>query len=537
MHPTRWYQNEALDALWTNLQEKPGSNPLVCLPTGSGKSLVIAQFLLAMVTYFPGMRIIVSTHVKELIEQNYAEFTDEWINAPAGIFSAAVGRREHFYPITFCGIGTLANAVKIFGHVDIFIIDEAQLLGPSADGQYMRTIMALKAVNPNMRVVGLTATAWRTGMGMLTNGEIFTDIAYDICNISGFKRLFSEGYLVPPHAKKTDNIIDTSGVRINNGEYSQSGLQEVTKSAEITWKALNESLNKNPDRTCRLVFCTGVEHAILSAEMLRYIGLRAEVVHSGMSKGARNDVINAYRNGELDALTNNGICTTGLNVRQIDHIIGLRPTLSVGLHVQMIGRGMRPWEYYPGSWKQNCIVSDHAGNVRNLGPIDDPYIPKMKGKGGGDMPVKLCLACGGYNHAAARVCEQCGEPFEIKVGFKAKAFDDQIVRSDVPIIETYNVDSVYYTQHIKKNALITDKPTLKAVYKCGWSHEFKEFIPIEHAGINKRARDWWRRRFMGADYMPATVAEALQHVDKLAPPKAIKVHVNTKYPSIVDYEY
>ena len=206
--------------------------------------------------------------------------------------------------------------------------------------------------------------------------------------------------------------------------------------------------------------------------------------------------------------------------------------MSVGLWVQMVGRGMRPSE-----GKEDCIISDHGGNARRLGPIDDPYIPKMKGKTAGDAPVKICPACDSYNHASARVCAYCGEPFAIKIGYTPKASEEVIIRSDLPIFETYDVEHVYYTQHLRRDATPDTKPTIKATYQCGLLR-FQEFIAIEAVGFAaKRARDWWRQRFPQEGFIPTTVDEAMQYVDRLIPPKSIKVHVNKKYPEVVGYGY
>lgn len=528
----RWYQTEAVNALF-NYFERNDGNPIIALPTGSGKSYVISMFLYSVLFHYPNQRIIVGTHVKELVQQDFDDFISIWPDAPAGVFSAGLGRKDMFQPITFAGIASIVNVIDIFGHIDLLIIDECHLLGPNADGMYMRLIAQLRLKNPKLKVIGLTATAWRTGMGLLTNGDIFTDIVYDICNIPGFKRLFADGHLVPPRAKRTDTEFDFGGVKIVNGDFSKSGMNEVSAHAETTWKALNESLNKNPDRICRLVFCTGIDHSLLAADMLRHLGLRVAAVHSKMSAKDRDDIILAYRNGELDALTNNGIATTGLNIKQIDHIVMLRGTMSVGLWVQMLGRGTRPYET-DGYIKSDCIVSDHAGNARRLGPIDDPFIPKLKGKSAGDAPVKICPACDTYNHASARICDYCGEPFQIKVGYKASAYEDVLVRSDMPVFETFSVFHVFYTQHIKREAKPTDKPSLKATYNCG-VRSFIEFIPIET--FRKRASDWWRQRFQGSESVPETVSAAMNLIDKLAQPKTITVWVNKKYPEITSYGY
>jgi DNA repair protein RadD len=305
---------------------------------------------------------------------------------------------------------------------------------------------------------------------------------------------------------------------------------------KVTWAAINESLSKGPDRNCRLVFCTGVEHAILANDMLKHLGLNSACVHSRMGDDERNAIMSAYFNGDLDTLTNNSIATTGIDHPPIDHIIMLRPTRSVGLWVQMLGRGTRPYELN-GWHKQDCLVTDHGGNAARLGTIDDPYIPKQRGKGTGDMPVKLCPACGTYNHAAARFCDDCGEPFEQRIGYKETSSDLPLVRSDLPEIKTINVDHVYFTQYLKKGATPLDKPVIKATYVCNLQR-FTEFVAIEGTGFAvKRARDWWRQRFPQDGFMPATVNEAMQFVDKLTTPKTIDVWVNKKYPEIMSYGF
>lgn len=530
----RWYQTEAKASVFDYFEEKNG-NPLICLPTGSGKSFVIADLLYDIFTMFPWQRVLVATHVKELIGQNHKAMLEAWPDAPAGIYSAGLGEKNFSAPIIFGGVASLVNAIDLLGKIDLLFIDEAHLLGPSSDGMYMRLIDGLRTANPKLKVIGLTATWWRTGMGVLTNGDIFTDICYNICDIPGFKRLFADGHLVPPRAKRQDNVIDTSGVGMANGDFNKGGLNEVTRNEKITWAALNESLNKNPDRRQRLVFCTGVDHAVMAADMLRVLGLRAAAVHSKMSSGERDDVMGAYLSGELDALTNNGIATTGLNHPPIDHIIMLRPTMSVGLWVQMIGRGTRPFTWL--DWiKLDCIISDHAGNAKRLGPIDDPYVPKQKGKGGGVAPVKICPVCDTYNHTSARVCEYCGEPFEIKVGYYATAREDVIVRSDLPVIETIGVRSVFYTQYLAKNPGPMTKPTIKASYNCDDGKTYFEYITIEATGfLGKKARDWWRQR-NNAD-VPASTNAAMETVDKSVKPKAIKVWTNKRYPEITGYEW
>lgn len=531
----RWYQTEALNALFGYFYEKSG-HPLIALPTGSGKGVVIAQFCAQILQHYPYSRIIVATHVKELVAQNYKQMLRVWPDAPAGICAAGLKRKEYNYPITFGLVKTLVNIIDVFGHVDLLLVDEAHLIGDSADAAYLRMIARLVQRNPKLKVIGFSATCFRTGMGKLTNGPIFTDIAYDICDIPGFARLFSEGFLVPPIAKKTEVQYDTSNVSMTAGDFAQKELNEITANEKVTWALLQESLKLGANRSHRLAFATGVEHSILMADMLRSLGLKAKAVHSKMPEGQRDEIIAQWLAGEIDTLTNNGIATTGIDCPMLDHIIMARPTRSVGLWVQMLGRGTRPFETI-GWQKTDCLVTDHGGNARRLGTIDDPFIPKQKVKGGGDAPVKICPVCDTYNYASARQCVACGEIFDVRIGYTEKAFEGPLVRSDLPIYEKFKVDHVFYMRYMKANPQPHDNPVIKATYQCGLQR-FVEFVALEAPGYGgKRAREWWRQRFPNAADPPATVNEAMLQFDKLIPPKAIEVWVNKKFPEIMAHEY
>src|ERR1700735_2593247 len=115
----RWYQTEAIDSIYQYFFGKNG-NPLICLPTGAGKGFVIALFLASVFRQWPYQKIIVGTHVKELIQQNYNKLLEVWPNAPAGIYSAGLNRKEVAAPITFASRDSIVNAIKMFGHVDLF---------------------------------------------------------------------------------------------------------------------------------------------------------------------------------------------------------------------------------------------------------------------------------------------------------------------------------------------------------------------------------------------------------------------------------
>lgn len=526
---SRWYQREAVDSLFGYFQHFTG-NPLIAMPTGTGKSVVIAQFIERVLRQWPSQRFIVATHVKELVKQNAARMLSIWPDAPVGIYSAGLKRSDTAMPITFAGIASIAGKESLFGRIDLFLIDEAHLLSPSEGTMYRQCIAALMRVNPYMKVIGFTATPYRLGLGLLTNGEIFTDIAYNITGMEAFNRLIYEGYLCPPITKKPGIEFDLSAVKLVNGEYQAASLER-----EVNTRAMNENVVKETcyfggDRNSWLVFASGVKHAEELAEMFEGYGVPSCAVHSKLKDKDRDNRIDAFIRGGYRCVVNQNVLTTGFDFPGIDLIAVARATLSTGLWVQMIGRGTRP---APG--KPNCLVLDFAGNTRRLGPINDPVIPREKGKGPpGDPPVRICPSCAMYNHASARVCFHCGHEFTFEAKLLKTATTDEVLRSDAPQTETLRVTSTHYSKHDKPGS----PPSLRVTYYCGLNR-YDEWVLIEHTGLGaKRARDWWRLRWTrDVSDPPATVLEALSMTSQLRQPQYITVIVNRKYPEITGYEF
>ncbi len=242
----RPYQLEAVDSVYSYFGLKKG-NPVIAMPTGTGKSVVIAILCMRIFESYPNQKIVIATHVKELIEQNHAKLLSIWPTAPAGIFSASVGRRD-VSSITFVGIQTVAKYAAKFGHVDLLIIDECHLVGSGANTNYLQFIAGLQAFNPHIKAIGLTATPYRLGMGMVTDGGIFTDICYDLTERQTFNRMIAEGHLAHLTSRKTEVELDVSQVHKSGGEYKQDELQEAVDKAPITAAALKETIAAAADR-------------------------------------------------------------------------------------------------------------------------------------------------------------------------------------------------------------------------------------------------------------------------------------------------
>ena len=538
----RPYQIEAVQGIYNYFGSNTG-NPIVAMPTGTGKSVVIAMFLESVYAHYHNQRVMILTHVKELIEQNHEKLMTLWPAAPAGIYSAGLNRKDLGRKITFGGIASVAKKAHQFGHIDLLLVDEAHLVSPNDETMYLTFINQLKQINPNLKVIGFTATPWRLGAGHLTESGLFTDVCFDNTSMEAFNKLISDGYLSPLIPKQTKQLLDTDGVHMRGGEFIQSELQNAVDKAEVTYGALKEALEQAHDRNHWLVFASGVEHAEHIVEMFQSFDVPAVAVHSKMSKETRDRAIAGFKAGDYRVAVNNNVLTTGFDFPGIDCIAGLRPTASTVLWVQMLGRGTRP-VYAEGfdldtvegrlaaianGPKQNCLVLDFAGNTRRLGPINDPVIPRKKGQKGGEAPVKLCGVCGTYNHATVKHCVHCGTEFTFQVKFKATAASDELLRGDAPVVELFKVDHITYLQHEKAGR----PPMVRVTYYCGL-RSFSEYVCVEHEGFAQRkARHWWRERT--AIPFPSTTAEALELAPRLKTATHLQVWVNKQYPEIMSH--
>ncbi len=529
----RYYQSECVFSIFDYFRSGKTGNPVCALPTGTGKSLCIADFIKTTMLNWPNQKIMMLTHVKELIEQNGKALLKQWNEAPLGIHSAGLDDRNTHLPIIFGGIQSVSKTIKKaeinpFGHRDIIIIDEAHLLSPKEDTMYQYTINELLKVNPNLKVVGFTATPYRLKQGMIVDEGLFTDVCYDITGVDAFNRLIVEGFISPLIPKKTGIEIDISNLSLQAGDFNGKELLEASDKDEITYAAVKEMIEYGYNRKKWLVFTAGIKHSEHVAAMLQSFGINAVAIHSKLSKETNDEIIRAYKNDEIHALVNNNKLTTGFDCPQIDMIGMLRATMSPGLWVQMLGRGTRP-----ADGKDNCLVLDFAGNTKRLGPINDPVKPKKPGKGGpGDAPIRICPECGVYNHASARWCINCGAEFKFESKLFKKASLAELIKSDnAPIVEYFNVHKVIYNLHIKEGS----PPSIKVSYFCGLQM-FNKWVCLEHNGLTgKHARDWWRQHHY--EEPPITTYEALKRVNELRVPNNIRVHINKKYPEVLGYEY
>lgn len=529
----RPYQIDAVVATWDYLERVKTGNPLIAAPTGTGKSAIVAAICKRFLMERPFERVLVMTHVQELLEQNSEKLRNLWQQAPIGMYSAGLGVKQVGFPITFASVQSIVKHPELIGKVGLVIIDEAHLVSPKDETSYQKVLDYVFRTNPNARCVGLTATPFRLGLGYLTEGGVFDDICYDLCNRESFNWLIEQGYLCKLVPKITQSTFDLTGVASRGGEFVESDLQRAVDKQELTEKIVKEMIRSSENRNRWLVFAAGLEHARHVLGILEAEGIESAMVDGVLDKGLRKERLDAFKAGQIRCMVNNSVLTTGFDCPEIDMIAMLRPTKSPSLWVQMLGRGTRP---FPG--KNNCLVLDFGRNTERLGPINDPVIPSKKkdGAGGGKAPTRLCPECGTYFHASLKICPECG--FEVPENLNkwtAEASAKALIAEDAPeLVELVPTQMVYAAHQSRRSG---KPPSMEVSYYCGYNR-IREYVHFELPGyLARKASQWWAQRATGP--VPQTTAVAVAAAPHLPVPTKIVVDMSKakKHPEVVRCEF
>ena len=466
----RDYQQRAIDQLYQWFKDGNEGNPCLVLPTGAGKSHIVAALCKDAIQNWPETRVLMLTHVMELISQNAEKMRQHWPNAPMGIYSAGLGLRQLGEPITFAGIQSVRNKADMIGHIDLCIIDECHLVGHKDEGGYRTFIAGLQKINPNLRVVGLTATPYRLGHGLITDAPA---LFHDLLEPVSIEELVYKGHLSILRSKLTKSSLDTTGVSKRGGEFIESQLQAAVNTDEHNSKIVSEVIKMADGRKSWLFFCAGVAHAEAVEEELRCQGVIASCITGETPKAERERILENFKAGKIKALTNANVLTTGFDAPNIDLIAMLRPTMSPGLYVQMAGRGMRIKDH-----TDHCLVLDFAGVVQAHGPITAVKPPSRKdGEGNGEAPVKACEKCHELVYISAKECPACGEPFPVQEPVQLKLRNDDIMGLDG---QDMTLTGWNWRRHVSRTS---GKEMLAVSYYGGLSDpSVVEYMPVTHEG-------------------------------------------------------
>ena len=520
----RQYQQRAINEAYAWFEDNKSGHPCLELPTGSGKSHIVAAFCKDAIQAWPKTRILMLTHVKELIAQNAEKMLQHWPDAPLGIYSAGLRRREFGRSITFAGIQSVRQRADEIGHIDLVIVDECHLINHKNEGGYRKLINNLTEINPALRVIGLTATPYRLGHGLIIDEPaLFSEIIQP----TSIEELISLKYLSPLRSKKTELRINTINARKRGGEYREEDLIEAIKKFD-TLGAIDEALEIARDRKSLLFFCTGVAHAIAVRDELRMRGIAAETVLGSTPKIERERILDDFKSGKVRAVTNANVLTTGFDHPNLDCIVFFRPTLSVSLYVQMAGRGMRIKDHVG-----DCLVLDFAGVVATHGPITN-VDPGHK-KGNGEAPTKICPDCQEINHLAAKHCSACGAAFpEPEPEPNPLNQKEELTNEDI-MGPSNQMEVTSWMWRVQTSRTSGREMLSVSYYRTIFDDPIREYITLGYPGYaGQKAAQTLARiiRHSGADTRAMTLHDAAAALNKATPPSLVVYELDGRYKRI-----
>lgn len=396
----RPYQQQCIAGLRQSFARGHHS-PLLVSPTGSGKTRMFAYLIARLAE--SGKRSAVLVHRDELVDQVSGALSD--VDVRHG-FVAAGRAYDKRLPAHVASVQTLVRRLDRAAAPDYVICDEAHhCIGASTWG---RIVAEWRAVNPKLRLIGVTATPERlSGEGL---GEVFDDMILG----PTARELIDAGFLSPYRLFAPAQQLDLSGVSRRAGDFAKGELAAAVDKPAIIGDAVwhyRRTMNGAP----AVVFCCSLAHAEHVVEQFRASGFRAAQVDGKMERGMRRALVQEFGRGALNVLVSVDVISEGFDVPGIVGAILLRPTQSLALYLQQVGRALR---IAPG--KDSAIILDHVGNTARHGMPDDEREWSLVGREesrrtkAGEAACRQCEKCFAVSPAAAAKCRECGEAFAVK---------------------------------------------------------------------------------------------------------------------------
>lgn len=395
----RPYQTKAVDELRAAFAAGYRA-PLLVMPTGAGKTVCFSE--IARAASGRSTRTGILTHRTELLKQA----SDKLGKFGVAHGLIAPGHTPTGDLVQVASVQTLSRRLGKIRPFDLIIIDEAHHATAG-------TWSAILAANPGAAVIGVTATPIRTdGQGLgRSGGGVFDTLIEG----PGIGELIEQGYLVPPKVFAPPMQFNLAGVHKRGGDYVRSEIEERVDKPVITGDAV-----KHYSRICpgapAIAFCASVKHAQHVAEEFRTAGFRAASIDGNMDPGTRAKLIAGLGEGRVDVLTSCEIVSEGTDIPVVTAAILLRPTESLGLCLQQVGRVLRP-----ADGKPYAVILDHVGNCIKHGLPDeirdwslDGHKKRTRAKSDDDVPAvqsRQCPKCFAL-HRPAPKCPECGHVYE-----------------------------------------------------------------------------------------------------------------------------
>lgn len=387
----RPYQRTALDKL--RLGIKQGSKAQVLMmATGGGKTTVASE--IAQGARRKGRRTYFVVDSLELVDQAVERFSQDGLDV--GVIQGDHILTDYSRPVQVCTIQTLRNRWDQIAETlrpDVIIIDECHVTHQT------HIKMIEHAAGKKIPVIGLSATPFRKGLGKIYDSMVVGATTAE---------LIEQGYLCKANFY-APYVPDMKGVKTTNGDWQADALGDLMGDSKIVGDVVEHWLKHASERRT-LVFAANVAHSRLLCDRFKQSGVNAEHIDGYGDTSDRAEIVRKFRRGEIQVLVNCAVLIKGFDAPEVDCLVIARPTKSLMLHIQMLGRGLRI-----ADGKDHLLVLDHAGNVlRNGLPTDE--LPDTLDTGKGDNPdrktrdkdepvPKACIKCG---HVSTKhKCPKC----------------------------------------------------------------------------------------------------------------------------------
>lgn len=531
---------------------------MIVIPTGGGKTIVFSTVIKGVCEQYPGTRILILAHTKELVQQAEEKLVSVWDEAPVGVFAAGLGRKE-VRQIISASRDSIVHAMDKIGVIDLVFIDEAHLLSEKAEGRYRQIISALLERNPNLSVVGFTATPYRVDTGLIYGDDdrhLFKGLAYE----AKIKDLIADGYLCPIVSQPVESeaIADLADVKTVNGDFSNKQLSEAVIKGELVKRAVGDWYSQAhlKGRKSTVFFAVSIAHAEQITLELFHLGIEARLVSGTTPDAEREETLRRFDAGELPCIVNVAVLTTGWDCPRLDCIALMRPTKSLGLFMQMVGRGLRLHDS-----KTDTLLLDFGECLQRFGPIDIaqpperrqttdrvkpcPHCNKLVGIFKRKCPhceaqlqtppFKLCPECGEENSPSAAKCCACGHTF---ANHQSRASKDKVFSMDAPDIRTFPVLGIS-VQAMESSQ--SGRPYLKVLYQRDQFNYYSRNIMIGYPGMTGEvAKQEWLEMCVPGTSIPSDPASACRMATSSPIFRAVKsmqVNLTSKWKTVESLTY
>ena len=439
----RYYQNDTVEAFiqfFLSLQSGIKQNACAVLPPGTGKSLIAAMLIKELYERW-GVRILLLCHSSELIYQDHKKAVEYWPEGEHlfGINADQLGQRDYDSQVVFATIQSVCNNPELFFEknkqpFNFVLVDEAQRIPESGDGQYLTLFDFLLGYNPDTRVGGLTASDWRLGTGRICKpGNILTHKIYEY----PIMEAIGNGFLARPVNRATKYKIDRSKLKIVGGEYTEESVNAAYSEGDIIVNQTNEVIRtaEQEEREYWIFNCFGIKHADAVYDEVKKRGIVCDVVHSNVEKSRRRDIMTKYREKMTTAIIHVDMISLGVDFPHLDLCVMQCPTKSSERYYQKIGRVIRPTPLMCSHCgeisvviEDNCqgcgrelgrtfqqktaFILDQDGNVAEHGAINCDLASPDKGERQKRRnKTKECKRCEEQVALHLKICPFCDTPF------------------------------------------------------------------------------------------------------------------------------